>query len=129
MGADVVIAVDLSAGLVGRNLLVNEAHASRVPFVADWLRRGLGRWWHDDAVERRRPSVLNVIATSLDVMQVRITRSRMAGEPPDLVVAPRLAGIGLLDFHRADEAIHEGERAMAAALDNLAVLGIETAAS
>jgi len=53
----------------------------------------------------------------------------MAGEPPDVVVAPRLASIGLLDFHRADEAIHEGERAMAAALENLAALGIATAAS
>jgi NTE family protein len=127
MGADVVIAVDLSAGLVGRNLLVNEAHVSRGSFVGDWLRRGMSRFWRDDAAEPRRPSVLNVIATSLDIMQVRITRSRMAGEPPDLVVAPRLAGIGLLDFHRADEAIHEGERAMAAAIDNLAVLGIETA--
>jgi NTE family protein len=127
MGADVVIAVDLSAGLVGRNLLANEAHATRPSLVGDWVRRGLNRFWRDDADEPRRPSVLNVIATSLDVMQVRITRSRMAGEPPDVVVAPRLAGLGLLDFHRADEAIREGERAMAAALDNLAVLGIETA--
>jgi len=129
MGADVVIAVDLSAGLVGRNLLVNEAHASRASFVGDWVRRGLSRFWHDDGGEPRRPSVLNVIATSLDVMQVRITRSRMAGEPPDVVVAPRLGDMGLLDFHRADEAIREGERAMAAALDNLAVLGIKTAVS
>jgi NTE family protein len=129
MGADIVIAVDLSAGLVGRNLLVNEAHASRPSFVGDWVRRGLSRFWRDDAAETRRPSVLNVIATSLDVMQVRITRSRMAGEPPDVVVAPRLGSLGLLDFHRADEAIREGERAMAAALGNLAVLGIETAVS
>jgi NTE family protein len=96
MGADVVIAVDLSAGIVGR-------------------------------APPRPPSMLNVVATSLDIMQVRITRSRMAGEPPDLIVAPRLAGVGLLDFHRADEAIREGERAMTAALGSLAVLGIETA--
>jgi NTE family protein len=62
-------------------------------------------------------------------MQVRITRSRMAGEPPDVIVAPRLAHIGLLDFDRADEAIQEGERAMEAALAGLDVYGIETAAS
>jgi NTE family protein len=61
-------------------------------------------------------------------MQVRITRSRMAGEPPDVVVAPRLGDLGLLDFHRADEAIREGERAMTAALGNLAMLGIKAAA-
>ncbi len=70
---------------------------------------------------------MNVIATSLDVMQMRITRSRMAGEPPDVIVAPRLGHIGLLDFARADEAIREGERAMESALGSLPVLGIETA--
>jgi NTE family protein len=45
-------------------------------------------------------------------MQVRIARSRMAGEPPDVIVAPRLAHLRLLDFHRAKEAIEEGHRAV-----------------
>ena len=89
----------------------------------------MSRFWRDDASEPRRPSVLNVIATSLDVMQVRITRSRMAGEPPDVTIAPRVAHIGLLDFDRAEEAIREGERATEAALGGLAVLGIHTAAA
>jgi NTE family protein len=70
--------------------------------------------------------MLGVIASSLDIMQVRITRSRMAGEPPDVIVAPRLAHIGLLDFDRAEEAMREGERAMEAALSGLALLGIAT---
>jgi NTE family protein len=73
------------------------------------------------------PALLDVIASSLDIMQVRITRSRMAGEPPDVIVAPRLAHIGLLDFDRAEEAIREGERAMTAALGGLSLLGIATA--
>ncbi len=128
MGADVVIAVDLSAGIVGRSLVVNEARAGKPSRVGGWFRRGFKRLGHDDDVPRP-PSMLNVVTSSLDVMQVRITRSRMAGEPPDLIVAPRLSDIGLLDFHRAAEAIHEGERAMAAALGNLAVLGIDTAVS
>jgi NTE family protein len=128
MGADVVIAVDLSAGIVGRSLVVNEARAGSPSRVGGWLRRSR-KWLGRDDGNPRPPSVLNVVATSLDVMQVRITRSRMAGEPPDLIVAPRLGDVGLLDFHRAAEAIHEGERAMAAALDNLTVLGIKTAVS
>jgi NTE family protein len=126
MGADIVIAVDLSAGIVGRSLLVNNARASHTNHVGEWVRKGLNRVW-PGSTEPRAPSMLNVIATSLDIMQVRITRSRMAGEPPDVIVAPRLADIGLLDFHRAAEAIREGERAMTAALGSLAVLGIETA--
>jgi NTE family protein len=45
-------------------------------------------------------------------MQVRIARSRMAGDPADLVVTPHLAHLRLLDFHRAAEAIDEGRRAV-----------------
>jgi NTE family protein len=52
-------------------------------------------------------------------MQVRISRSRMSGDPPDVIVSPRLAGLGLLDFHRSKEAIAEGKRAMEAALPDI----------
>ena len=49
-------------------------------------------------------------------MQLRITRSRMAGDPPDLLVAPRLADFALLDLDRGEEAIAEGRRATEVAL-------------
>ncbi len=49
-------------------------------------------------------------------MAVRITRSRMAGDPPELLITPRLEDFGLLDFDRAKEAIEEGERAVSRAL-------------
>ena len=52
----------------------------------------------------------------------------MAGEPPDVIVAPRLGHLGLFDFGRAAEAIKEGERAMTAALENLRVLGLNVPA-
>jgi NTE family protein len=127
MGAEIVIAVDLSYGIVGRSLVVRNADASEAD-EAGWLRKSLGRLW-PGSDEPHLPSMLDVITSSLDIMQVRITRSRMAGEPPDVVVAPRLAHIGLLDFDRADEAIREGERAMQAALGGLALLGVATAES
>jgi NTE family protein len=126
MGAEIVIAVDLSHGIVGRNLVVHDADASEAE-ENGWLRRSIARLWPTND-EPPPPSLLGVIAASLDIMQVRITRSRMAGEPPDVTVAPRLAHIGLLDFDRADEAIREGERAMEAALGGLAMLGIEAVA-
>ena len=66
--------------------------------------------------------MLDVLASSINIMQVRITRSRMAGEPPDLVVAPRLAHLGLLDFQRAKEAIEEGKRAVERVAHNLSAL-------
>ncbi|MFO7775582.1 MAG: patatin, partial [Candidatus Hydrogenedentota bacterium] len=55
------------------------------------------------------PGLMQVLASSLNIMQDRIMRSRMAGDPPDLVIAPRLDHIGLLEFDRAREAIAEGE--------------------
>ncbi|MDH5436900.1 MAG: patatin, partial [Gammaproteobacteria bacterium] len=40
--------------------------------------------------------------------QDRITRSRMAGDPPDILLSPKLSHIGLLEMYRAREAIDEG---------------------
>jgi len=62
-----------------------------------------------------RPGLFDVVVGSINVMQDRITRSRMAGEPPDILLAPRLAHIGLLEFDRADEAIEEGRACVARA--------------
>jgi NTE family protein len=127
MGADVVIAVDLSSNVLGRHVIVEAEPAGSPPSPSnEWmsrLRGNLSALW-PAAHGPRRPSVLNVIASSLDIMLVRITRSRMAGEPPDVVVAPRLGHLGLFDFHRAEEAIKEGERAMTVALESLELFGV-----
>ncbi|MBB2928218.1 patatin-like phospholipase family protein [Paraburkholderia silvatlantica] len=60
----------------------------------------------------RVPSVLSSVAQSIDIMQVRITRSRLAGEPADVLIQPRLGGMGIFDFHRAGPAIEEGRAAV-----------------
>ena len=73
----------------------------------------------------RVPSMLSSIAQSIDIMQVRITRSRLAGEPADILIQPRLAGMGIFDFHRARPAIEEGRAAVEAMLPAIrACLGI-----
>jgi NTE family protein len=41
-------------------------------------------------------------------MQDRITRARLAGDPPDVLISPRLGNIGWFDFHRAAEAMETG---------------------
>ncbi|TAM48132.1 MAG: patatin [Acidobacteria bacterium] len=88
MGAEFVIAVDLNSDLAGRHLRARP-------------QRG----------DVTMPPPL-VLASAINIMQVRITRSRLAGEPPDLLVTPRLAHFGLLDYHRAEEGIEEGRRAV-----------------
>jgi len=49
-------------------------------------------------------------------MQVRITQSRLAGEPADAMIHPKLSSVAAMDFHRAAIAIAEGERATQHAL-------------
>ncbi|HEV3431004.1 MAG TPA: patatin-like phospholipase family protein [Paraburkholderia sp.] len=74
----------------------------------------------------RVPSLLSSIAQSIDIMQVRITRSRLAGEPADVLIQPRLGGMGIFDFHRAGPAIAEGRAAVQYMLPAIrAQLGLE----
>lgn len=127
MGADVVIAVDLSADVLGRRARAATEEAAPAAEAGEWrrkLRDNLGTLMparaENDAP--RLPSILEVVAASINVMQVRISRSRMAGDPPEVVVTPRLGHLALLDFQRAKEAIEEGERAVEAALPSLGAL-------
>ena len=128
MGAQLVIAVNLHADLIGRNPwpgtgvpraagfdLLNELPAdapAREGALEGALRHIFGR-------APDRPSLFGVMVQSLNIMQDRITRSRMAGEPPDVAINPRLGHLGLLEFHRADEAIAEGRKAAERALPEL----------
>ena len=54
------------------------------------------------------PGFFDVVASSINIMQDRITRSRMAGDPPEVTLVPLLEDFALMDFHRAKEAIEEG---------------------
>lgn len=119
MGADFLIAVDLNSDLIGRHFYTPpEPTFSFGSNAAEWLRRiqqnfGIpGNLPEETTAQMKNPSLLDVIASSLNIMQAQITRSRMAGEPPHIIIAPQLAHLGLLDFHRAAEAIEEGRRAV-----------------
>jgi NTE family protein len=58
-----------------------------------------------------QPGLLSVVAASIDIMQDRITRARLAGDPPNILIQPKLGGIGLLEFERGKEAIDIGYKA------------------
>ncbi len=129
MGAEIVIAVDLSADVLGRRLRADAPAEAPAGQVGEWMRKlqdNLGALMQTRSPdEPKLPSMIDVVASSITIMPVRIARSRMAGDPPDAIVAPRLAQLGLLDFHRAKEAIEEGRRAAEASLPALRALGIQ----
>ncbi|MEQ9509995.1 MAG: patatin-like phospholipase RssA [Alloalcanivorax xenomutans] len=108
-GADVVIAVNLNAQLVGAHLSrqkppgengATEEEHSLWQKMANYFTSGDGQ----------APGFFDVIASSVNIMQDRITRSRMAGDPPEITLIPLLEDFALMDFHRAKEAIDEGRR-------------------
>ena len=148
MGGDIVIAVNLNGDLIGRHFFVHrtdenpgeeESEKQLVEFeegdnaVARWatkMRAGFGVSLDSYISSLRKkenpdPGLFDVIAGAIDIMQDRITRSRMAGEPPDIHITPRLSHIGLMDLDRADECIAEGRaatRLKQAEIENLAQL-------
>ena len=73
------------------------------------------------------PGISTVMMDAFNIVQDRIARSRLAGDPPDAMISPRLQGIGLFDFHRADEMIERGEAAAKREIEDLArELGVRT---
>ncbi|MEJ2385635.1 MAG: patatin-like phospholipase family protein [Xanthomonadales bacterium] len=134
MGGEIVIAVNLNGDLIGRHFFVHEFGEDdeaddgdremaeieeKDSVVAKWAARmkaGFGVRLDSYISSLRKkespdPGLFDVIAGSIDIMQDRITRSRMAGEPPDILITPKLSHIGLMDFDRAEESIAEGREA------------------
>jgi NTE family protein len=120
MGADIVIAVNLNSDIMGKSV-IRRNNGSRQKLhrrVTSFLNKRLPR--ADLSIFRRfvpgktqrGPNLFEVITTSIYITQDRITKQRLTVDPPDVLITPRLAQIGLLDFNRADEAVEEGYRAM-----------------
>ena len=129
LGADFILAVHVGDGLLGRRrekLRVDPegdaaSLAARVAQVLAQvpapLRDQAGRVLpHLLKSGPRSPGYFDVLVNSLNIMQEKITRSRLAGEPPHLLIAPDVATIGLMDFDRAAEAIAAGRIAAEKAL-------------
>lgn len=136
MGAEVVIAVDLNWDLIGRRFRPAHSrseesmtvHAESAPppgFFSGWFGGERANSMASPANPQVSRSMLSVLTTSLNIMQVRITQSRLAGDPADVVIRPRLAGIGSMDFNLADVAIEQGEAATQLMLPQIAdVVGV-----
>ena len=62
--------------------------------------------------EPQIPSIFEVFNTALDIVEQRVARSRLAGEPADVLITPLLPNFGTMEYHRAAEAIAEGRAAV-----------------
>jgi NTE family protein len=163
LGADVVIAVNLSADFRPQSLVTNPIdHGNNQKKTSDFLKRShqqIQQWFkkgedtvvdtgsepqataqvlveneecltqacleilepanveqqktkelsdEDHIVVPPAPSIINAMTGSLDILSARVTRSRLAGDPPDILIEPQLRDFGMMEFYRAKELIEHG---------------------
>jgi len=157
LGADIVIAVNLSADFRPQSLVANPIdHGNNQKKTSDFFKRSqqqIQQWFKKDGdittnateqdiitnqeflteecleilepadVEQPKtlevpsdnniivppaPSIINAMTGSLDILSARVTRSRLAGDPPDILIEPQLRDFGMMEFYRAKELIEHG---------------------
>lgn len=124
LGARLVIAVNLQSDIFGKGSvvpIVEEATSAAEP-EADGPARTASALIKKQLASPPDgpPGISAVMMDALSVMQDRISRARLAGDPPDVTIGPKLRDIGLFEFHRAREAIDSGREAAERALDEIA---------
>jgi NTE family protein len=133
LGADVIIAVNLNGDLLGRRfsderpadaILPSQVPNELLAGVLEQVPPGL-REQATQIIQRllpRRPvapGYFQVLTNSINIMQDYVTRARLAGEPPHVMLAPRLRDIGLMEYNRAAEAMAEGRSCVEQAMPTL----------
>ncbi len=131
LGAEIIIAVHVGGGLSERHLEVGAEippPAPQTPMSRDMLERLVRQLPSAMQVHAAplaehlfpqtpaAPGFIDVLSTSLNIMQDHINRTRLAGEPPHVMLVPRLQNFGWMEFHRAKEGIAAGRACVEQAL-------------
>ncbi|MFQ6609510.1 MAG: patatin-like phospholipase family protein [Fidelibacterota bacterium] len=140
MGAGIVIAIDLNSGLVEKRhqkktVKQNRSKSRKIPLIAEneFIRRmakqyenasksvksKISNWLMND---KEIPNIMEVMGTSLNIMQEKITRINLAMDPPDILIQPELADLNLFDFTQAERSISEGYDKTIAKMESIKML-------
>jgi NTE family protein len=130
LGAEIVIAANLSSDIFTHSTTIY-SHGASAPLSSATTepaspRRGFGKFFSPERTVKReffggggRPGISSIMVDAFNIMQDRITRARLAGDPPDLLISPRVGQIGWFDFHRAEDLIAHGARAAERAIASI----------
>jgi NTE family protein len=130
LGAEIVIAANLSSDVFTHSTTIYahgpSADAPEALIEPAPPKRRFGKFFSPERTVKReffgsggRPGISSVMVDAFNIMQDRITRARLAGDPPDLLISPRVGQIGWFDFHHADTLIAHGTRAAERAIDSI----------
>lgn len=120
LGARVVIAVNLNWDFFGKGTVVpnQDAFGETEPTDEESIPPAGNGHAAQNLLRRQffgqgsdAPGISSVMMDAFNIIQDRIARSRLAGDPPDIMIMPVLGGMGLFDFHLAGEAIASGREA------------------
>ncbi|SFV32197.1 patatin-like phospholipase family protein [Hyphomicrobium facile] len=123
LGARVVVGVNLTSEFGRGGICIGDDDDEEIPGeivveetpITRWNGSGALQLLHRQIFGQRQdgaPGITSVILNSFSIFHDRIARARLMGDPPDLLVTPDLADIGVLDFHRADEMMDAGRAAI-----------------
>ncbi|TNE57671.1 MAG: hypothetical protein EP340_07755 [Alphaproteobacteria bacterium] len=131
LGARLVIGISLNGDAFGKTTLQTTEEFENAEFNGDDEEDGASiSKWRAMSPQRlmmrqifgtgqKTPGIGTVMLSSLNIVMDRLGRSRMAGDPADILVAPRIGHISLLEFDRADDLIRLGEEAVERVLGQL----------
>ena len=125
LGADLVLCVNLNGDIRIRGTVIQSHGSEEEDEVVEAVMQEPRRWalfGKREAAPKRpsdAPGIAAVMMDAFNITQDRIARSRLAGDPPDVMVSPKLSPVGLFEFHRADDCIELGREATERALPDI----------
>jgi NTE family protein len=124
LGADFVIGVNLNTDILSKRS--NKKQLTAVPEVDSVLgnlkkqaKEYSSSLFANSGEQDKAPGLFATISKSINIFQDRITRSRLAGDPADVLISPRVGDIGMLEFQRAAEAMEEGAARVRSAIPEI----------
>jgi NTE family protein len=131
MGADVVIAIDLNSGLASKKppkkseRKIKQLQKERNEFITRIasqynnaeraVKNQINRWFSPSS----KPNIIDVLGSSVAIIEEQITRINLAMDPPNILIQPRLGDLKMFDFDQAERSIQEGYTQAKLQIDNI----------